>query len=67
MAWNRAWLIEHETSREEIADLLSVIDRNLDGRLPGLSSDGRMAIAHNAALHVAIVGQPFGGRALRAG
>ena len=33
--WLRSgWLIEHETSREEIADLLGVIDREvLDGNL----------------------------------
>ena len=52
-----AWLIEHETSPEEIADLLGIIDRDLrDCRSPGLSSDWRMAIAYNAALHVSIVG-----------
>ena len=52
-----AWLIEHETSPQEIADLLSIIDRDLnDCRSPGLSSDWKMAIAYNAVLHVAIVG-----------
>ncbi len=52
-----AWLIEHETSPEEITDLLSIIERDLnDCRSPGLSSDWKMAIAYNAALHVAIVG-----------
>ena len=52
-----AWRIEHETSAQEIADLLGIIDRDLhDCRSSGLSSDWKMAIAYNAALHVAIVG-----------
>ena len=56
--WLRcAWLIEHESSPEEIADLLGIIDRDLkDCRSPGLSADWKMAIAYNAALHVTIVG-----------
>jgi hypothetical protein len=49
-----AWLIEHETSPAEIADLLAVADRDLeDCRSPGLSSDWRLAIAYNAALQAA--------------
>lgn len=56
--WLRnAWLTEHETSREEIADLLSVIDRDLhDCRAPGLSADWQLSIAYNAALQVAVAG-----------
>ena len=50
-----AWLVEHESSQQEIADLLSVIDRDLqDCRSRGLSADWMMAIAYNAALQVAI-------------
>jgi len=39
--WLRnAWLTEHESSREEIADLLNVVDRDLhDCQSPGLSTD----------------------------
>ena len=52
-----AWLTEHETSPQEIADLLSIIDRDLhDSQSPGLSADWRLGIAYNAALHVAITG-----------
>ncbi len=52
-----AWLIEHETSPQEVADLLGLIDRDLnDCRSPGLSADWKMAIAYNAALQIAIVG-----------
>jgi hypothetical protein len=48
------WLIKHETSREEIADLLGVIDRDANQcQLPGLSPDWQLNIAYNAALQVA--------------
>ena len=51
------WLTEHETTRQEIADLLSLIDRDLsDCQSPGLSADWRLAIAYNAALQVAVAG-----------
>jgi hypothetical protein len=50
-----AWLTDHETSPGEIADLLSVIDRDLkDCQTPSLSPDWRLSIAYNAALQVAI-------------
>ena len=49
-----SWLIEHETSSQEIADLFSVADRDLnDCRCKGLSADWRMSIAYNAALQMA--------------
>lgn len=52
-----AWLTEHETSPQEIADLLSVVARDLnDCRSPGLSPDWKMGIAYNAALQVALAG-----------
>ena len=52
-----AWLIEHETDAQEIAGLLSVINRDLnDCQSPGLSADWRLAIAYNAALQVALAG-----------
>jgi hypothetical protein len=48
------WLIKHETSLEEIRNLLGVTDRDLcDCQSPGLSADWRMNIAYNAALQVA--------------
>ena len=50
-----AWLREHETSREEISDLLTVIDRDLsDCQSDNLSPDWRLAIAYNAALQAAL-------------
>ena len=52
-----AWLTEHETSREEISDLLTVIDRDLnDCQSEGLSPDWQLAIAYNAALQAALAG-----------
>jgi hypothetical protein len=48
------WLTEHETSAEEVADLLGVADRDLaDARVPGLGTDWQLAIAYNAALQLA--------------
>ncbi len=56
--WLRnAWLTEHEPSRQEISDLLTLIARDLnDCQSPGLSADWQMAIAYNAALQVAVAG-----------
>ena len=48
------WLIEHQTSRQEIADLLGMADRDLvQCRTPHLSPDWQLNIAYNAALQAA--------------
>ena len=48
------WLIEHQTSRQEIIDLLSMADRDLaQCRTPHLSPDWQLNIAYNAALQAA--------------
>ena len=48
------WLIEHEMSRQEIIDLLSMADRDLaQCRTPHLSPDWQLNIAYNAALQAA--------------
>jgi hypothetical protein len=48
------WLIEHQTSRQEILDLLSMADRDLaQCRTPHLSPDWQLNIAYNAALQAA--------------
>lgn len=48
------WLVEHETSAEEITDLLSLVDRDLvDAKVAGVSPDWRLAMAYNAALQLA--------------
>jgi hypothetical protein len=54
--WQKnGWLIEHRTSRKEIADLLGMADRDLaQSQTPHLSPDWQLSIAYNAALQVAI-------------
>ena len=50
------WLAEHETSAEEVADLLKIADRDLAAaKVPGLDPDWQMAISYNAALQLATV------------
>jgi HEPN domain-containing protein len=45
------WLKEHKPTSREIAELLAVADRALkDCQVTGLSSEGKLNIAHNAAL-----------------
>ena len=53
--WARnGWLVEHQTSPQEIADLLGVADRDLrDCAVKDLSEDWQLAIAYNAALQCA--------------
>lgn len=48
------WLVAHQTSKEEIANLLAVGDRNLkDSAVQGLSADARLGLAYGAALEYA--------------
>lgn len=58
--WLRnGWVIEHRTSREEIASLMGIVDRDLrDCRTQGLSADWRLSIAYNAALQAATAYRP---------
>jgi hypothetical protein len=53
--WARnGWVVEHQSSRQEIADLFAVADRDLrDCAVKGLSEDWQLAIAYNAALQCA--------------
>jgi hypothetical protein len=53
--WVRnAWLVPLKTSREEIQNLLGIVERDLrDSRAEGISNDWRFAIAYNAALQAA--------------
>ncbi len=53
--WQRSgWLSAHESSRQEISDLLAIVDRDLkDCRSEGLSADWRFNIAYNAILQAA--------------
>ena len=48
------WLVAHQASIEEITDLFTVVDRDLeDAALARLSSDWRLGISYNAALQLA--------------
>ena len=48
------WLIKHQTSRQEVLDLLSMADRDLvQCRTPHLSPDWQLNIAYSAALQAA--------------
>ncbi len=55
--WERdGWLRKHQTSRNEIHDLLQVVERDLaDSAAEGVSADWRMSIAYNAGLQLATV------------
>ena len=54
-SWRQnGWLSAHEPSRQEIDDLLAIVDRDLkDCRSEGLSADWRFNIAYNAILQSA--------------
>lgn len=48
------WLVKHKSTRQEIADLVEVAERDLNDCLTsGLSADWRLNIAYNAALQIA--------------
>ena len=50
------WLVARPASIEEITDLFSVVDRDLeDAAVPRLSPDWRLGISYNAALQLAIL------------
>ena len=53
--WQKnSWLVEHETSPEEIAALLAIVERDLvNAKVAGLAEDWRLSIAYNAALQAA--------------
>ncbi len=56
-AWQaNRWLVEHQPTPQEIADLLALVDRDLeDAAVDRLSPDWRLGIAYNAALQLAIL------------
>ncbi|MDZ4184598.1 MAG: hypothetical protein U1D97_06420 [Desulfuromonadales bacterium] len=53
---DNGWLRAHRTSRQEIGDLLKIVERDLhDARSTGLSEDWRFGIAYNAALKLCTI------------
>lgn len=53
--WEKfGWLKRHQASRNEVADLLAIADRDLGAaKTPGLNTDWSFNIAYNAALQLA--------------
>ena len=49
------WLRPHETSPEEIGNLLSVVERDIHDAEQPLSADWRFGIAYNAALKLCTI------------
>lgn len=50
------WLRPHRTSRQEIADLLGIVDRDLsDAQAGSISTDWQFGIAYNAALKLCTI------------
>jgi hypothetical protein len=49
-----SWLQRHETSPQEIAELLAIADRDIaQSQTPGLGPEWKLSIAYNAALQLA--------------
>jgi hypothetical protein len=49
-----SWVRKHETSPQEIADLLAIADRDIQqSQTPGLGPEWRFSIAYNAMLQLA--------------
>jgi len=56
ISWvNNGWLRYHQTSREEIGNLLQIVDRDLEDAERDLSPDWRFGIAYNAALKLCTI------------
>jgi hypothetical protein len=49
------WLRSHQSTRQEIAGLLSIVDRDLADAEAGISNDWRFGIAYNAALKLCTI------------
>jgi hypothetical protein len=50
------WIVAHEPTAEEIAELFGVVDRDMqDAAIVTLSEDARLSISHNAALQLATI------------
>ena len=50
------WLRQHQATRQEIADLLGIVDRDLsDAQVGGISTDWQFGIAYNAALKLCTI------------
>ncbi len=55
--WTKnGWLRPHQTNRQQIADLLAIVERDLaDARNTSVSADWQFGIAYNAALKLCTI------------
>lgn len=49
------WLRPHQTTRQQISDLLAIVDRDLADSTRGLSTDWQFGIAYNAVLKLCTI------------
>lgn len=52
---NNGWLRPHQTSAQEIADLLGIVERDLADAEGNISADWRFGIAYNGALKLCTI------------
>lgn len=52
---DNGWLRPHTTSREEVRNLLAIVERDLQDAQGGISPDWRFGIAYNAALKLCTI------------
>lgn len=53
---DNSWLRKHKTDKQEIANLLQIVDRDLkDAKEKSISQDWRFGIAYNAALKLCAI------------
>ena len=53
---DHGWLKKHQTSRQEIDDLMAIVERDIsDSRSGGISTDWQFGIAYNAALKLCTI------------
>ena len=53
--FDNAWIEEHKTSKQEITNLLNIVDRDLQDVKQNISSDSKFGLAYNAALTLCTV------------
>jgi hypothetical protein len=54
--WAKAgWVKPHLMSRQQITELFSIVDRDLEDAAQGLSADWQFGIAYNAALKLCTI------------
>ena len=52
---DHGWLRPHKTTPQEVADLLTIVERDLEDSTHDISADWRFGIAYNAALKLCTI------------